>query len=66
MIMSLEQLDKKKHQIAPKLNHSSYYIFIGLELLKNAIEKAGYTGKIQIGMDVAASGMINHFIMSLR
>ncbi|XP_078373432.1 alpha-enolase-like isoform X4 [Oculina patagonica] len=27
----------------------------GLELLKNAIEKAGYTGKIQIGMDVAAS-----------
>jgi len=27
----------------------------GLELLKTAIEKAGYTGKIQIGMDVAAS-----------
>jgi len=27
----------------------------GLELLKEAIEKAGYTGKIQIGMDVAAS-----------
>lgn len=27
----------------------------GLELLKVAIEKAGYTGKIEIGMDVAAS-----------
>lgn len=27
----------------------------GLELLKTAIEKAGYTGKIDIGMDVAAS-----------
>ena len=27
----------------------------GLELLKQAIEKAGYTGKVQIGMDVAAS-----------
>jgi enolase len=26
-----------------------------LELLKNAIEKAGYTGKVIIGMDVAAS-----------
>jgi len=29
---------------------------IGLELLKVAIENAGYTGKIKIGMDVAASG----------
>jgi enolase len=27
----------------------------GLELLKEAIERAGYTGKIQIGMDCAAS-----------
>lgn len=27
----------------------------GLELLKTAIENAGYTGKIKIGMDVAAS-----------
>ncbi|KAJ8969879.1 hypothetical protein NQ317_011171, partial [Molorchus minor] len=27
----------------------------GLELIKAAIEKAGYTGKIEIGMDVAAS-----------
>lgn len=27
----------------------------GLELLKVAIEKAGYTGKVVIGMDVAAS-----------
>jgi enolase len=29
--------------------------FEGLELLRVAIEKAGYTGKIEIGMDVAAS-----------
>ena len=28
----------------------------GLDLLKISIEKAGYTGKIDIGMDVAASG----------
>jgi enolase len=27
----------------------------GLNLLKNAIEEAGYTGKVKIGMDVAAS-----------
>merc|ERR1711976_788449 len=27
----------------------------GLELLKTAIEKAGYTGKVKMGMDVAAS-----------
>lgn len=27
----------------------------GLELLKSAIDKAGYTGKVKIGMDVAAS-----------
>lgn len=27
----------------------------GLELIKVAIEKAGYTGKVDIGMDVAAS-----------
>lgn len=27
----------------------------GLELLKEAIERAGYTGKVKIGMDVAAS-----------
>ena len=27
----------------------------GLELLKVAIEKAGYTGRIEIGMDCAAS-----------
>eukprot|EP01121_Diplochlamys_sp_Union-15-3_P012197 TRINITY_DN3625_c0_g1_i1.p1 TRINITY_DN3625_c0_g1~~TRINITY_DN3625_c0_g1_i1.p1 ORF type:complete len:463 (-),score=136.13 TRINITY_DN3625_c0_g1_i1:44-1348(-) len=27
----------------------------GLDLLKQAIEKAGYTGKVEIGMDVAAS-----------
>lgn len=29
--------------------------FAALELLKNAISKAGYTDKIVIGMDVAAS-----------
>lgn len=27
----------------------------GLELIKTAIERAGYTGKVEIGMDVAAS-----------
>ncbi len=27
----------------------------GLNLIKEAIEKAGYTGKVEIGMDVAAS-----------
>ena len=32
--------------------------FAGLELLKVAIADAGYTDKIKIGMDVAASGMI--------
>ena len=31
--------------------------FAGLELLKIAIANAGYTDKIKIGMDVAASGM---------
>ena len=31
----------------------------GLELLKEAIEKAEYTGKVKIGMDVAASELIN-------
>ena len=29
--------------------------FEGLELLREAIERAGYTGRVQIGMDVAAS-----------
>jgi len=32
----------------------------GLELLKAAIEKAGYTGKVKIGMDVAASEFFNN------
>lgn len=27
----------------------------GLELLREAIDQAGHTGKVQIGMDVAAS-----------
>ncbi|XP_074591678.1 enolase-like [Curcuma longa] len=31
----------------------------GLELLKTAIEKAGYTGKVVIGMDVAVSEFYN-------
>ncbi|XP_078152485.1 enolase 2-like [Carex rostrata] len=31
----------------------------GLELLKTAIAKAGYTGKVMIGMDVAASEFYN-------
>lgn len=33
----------------------NYVFFSALELLKNAIGKAGYTDKIVIGMDVAAS-----------
>lgn len=33
----------------------SIIFFSALELLKNAISKAGYTDKIVIGMDVAAS-----------
>jgi len=36
-------------------NHVAVCNVSGLELLKEAIEKAGYTGKIEIGMDVAAS-----------
>lgn len=36
------------------------FILTGLELLKTAIANAGYTDKIKIGMDVAASGMIQH------
>jgi len=31
----------------------------GLDLLKQAIEKAGYTGKVEIGMDCAASEFFN-------
>jgi len=41
------------------------YPFAGLELLKVAIADAGYTDKIKIGMDVAASGAIQHFSTSL-
>ena len=33
----------------------SVVVTSGLELVKLAIEKAGYTGRIEIGMDVAAS-----------
>ncbi|XP_074569228.1 enolase-like isoform X1 [Curcuma longa] len=32
----------------------------GIELLKTAIEKAGYTGKVVIGMDVAVSEFYNN------
>ena len=38
------------------------FICTGLDLLKVSIEKAGYTGKIDIGMDVAASGRCPLFI----
>jgi enolase len=31
------------------------YFIVALDLITTAIEKAGYTGKIEIGMDVAAS-----------
>ena len=30
----------------------------GLQIVTDAIEKAGYTGKVKIGMDVAASEFI--------
>ncbi len=36
---------------APNIQHNEE----GLELLSLAIEKAGYTGKVKIGMDCAAS-----------
>ena len=32
-----------------------YELFLALDILVKAIEKSGYTGKIKIGMDVAAS-----------
>lgn len=37
----------------------------GLELLKVAIEKAGYTGKVKIGMDVAASEFYENGLYNL-
>ncbi|MBU0667468.1 MAG: phosphopyruvate hydratase [Nanoarchaeota archaeon] len=37
----------------------------GLELLKEAIEKAGYTGKVKIGMDIAASEFYNDGVYDL-
>lgn len=37
------------------MNKYSIFLSPALELLKNAISKAGYTDKIVIGMDVAAS-----------
>ena len=39
------------------MKHAKYLqsVYVGLDLLMQAIEKAGYTGKIKIGMDVAAS-----------
>lgn len=40
---------RHRHTNSPQDNEE------GLELLSAAIEKAGYTGKIEIGMDVAAS-----------
>lgn len=37
----------------------------GLDLVKEAIEKAGYTGKIKIGMDVAASEFFTRMLFEL-
>lgn len=31
------------------------FLYVALDILVKAIDKAGYTGKIKIGMDVAAS-----------
>ncbi len=45
-----------KPHIWPWISKLNLFVAVaGLELLKVAIEKAGYTGKIEIGMDVAAS-----------
>ena len=38
----------------------------GLDLLKTAIQKAGYTGKIFIGMDVAASEFFRQVVFINR
>lgn len=37
----------------------------GLELIQCAIEKAGYTGKVDIGMDCAASEFYKYVIIGL-
>ena len=39
----------------PGLQSRHHHLFPALELLKNAIGKAGYSDKVVIGMDVAAS-----------
>ena len=48
-----------KVELAVSLDHickvNCVVLSLGLELIVQAIEKAGYTGKVQIGMDVAAS-----------
>lgn len=46
-------VDRKSYLYLPGFH--ACYNFPALELLKNAIGKAGYTDKIVIGMDVAAS-----------
>ena len=41
----------------------------GLDLVVEAIEKAGYTGKVKIGMDVAASEFLtkdNHYDLDFK
>ncbi|OEL34702.1 Enolase 2 [Dichanthelium oligosanthes] len=66
MKMGVESVIKKKYGqdatnvgdeggFAPNIQENKE----GLELLKTAIEKAGYTGKVVIGMDVAASEFYN-------
>ncbi|XP_074278776.1 enolase-like isoform X3 [Silene latifolia] len=58
----LQSVIKKKYgQYAPNVGYEGGFApniqenKEGLELLKTAIEKAGYTGKVVIGVDVAAS-----------
>ena len=60
LIMSMEQRkNSEEWNLRPSYDLLGFYlIFIGLELLNVAIAQAGYTGKIKIGMDVAASGMV--------
>ena len=57
MLVIQEKFLGKKNLHFLSLRHviKCLILFLGLELLKTAIANAGYTGKIKIGMDVAAS-----------
>ncbi len=50
---NIESAEKGKKEIWNKFRIES--ILLALDILVKAIDKAGYNGKIKIGMDVAAS-----------